>query len=201
MYVSPSSGSATSTRPVISIPKMTFLPSVAASARTSAAASTVTTLTDPPGMSRERALDRLVPCCLPRAREKLVRVLGLLEHALPEERDARRPDRAVVPGALSSELGAQRDQLAHVRNGLHRPRGGEADEALGVQVVAEQENRVPVAGREEARAPVMDEVALVDRLDGDCEARVGERREDPLAVACAPGAERLLPERALAFRV
>src|SRR5436190_18108741 len=130
MYVSPRAGSATSTRPVTSIPMMTFLPSVAASARTNTAASTVTTLTDPPGMSREGALDSLVARCSTRAREKLVGVLGLLEHALPEESDARGPDGAVLVGVLGAKLGAQRDQLAHVRDRFDRARGRDANEPL-----------------------------------------------------------------------
>jgi hypothetical protein len=68
------------------------------------------------------------------------------------------------------------------------------DEALRVQVVAEEQDRVPVAGREQARAAVVDEVALVDRLDRECEARISERREDRRAVARAAGAERVAPQ-------
>jgi hypothetical protein len=42
------------------------------------------TLTDAPGVGRERPLDCLVACCLACAREKLRPVLGLLEDAVPE---------------------------------------------------------------------------------------------------------------------
>src|SRR4249919_2742962 len=45
----------------------------------------------------------------------------------------------------------------------------------------------------------MAEVALVDRLHGQGEARVRERREDRFAIAGAARAERLSPERAVAF--
>ena len=76
------------------------------------------TLTDAPAVSRERPLDRLVAGRLARAREKLALVLGLLEHPLAEESDTRGPGRPVVARALGPELGAERDQLAHVGDRL-----------------------------------------------------------------------------------
>src|SRR6266576_2032463 len=107
MYVSPRTGRATRTRPVISIPKMTFLPSEAASASTRAIASAWpigATLTNPLAMGGERALDRFLAGCLVGERNEGVRVVGLLERTVTEERDARRPRRAVVAFALGLQL-------------------------------------------------------------------------------------------------
>src|SRR5947208_16697923 len=193
-------GMLASTRPTTSIPSITFLPSFAASARTKAAAGACAigpTLTDAAAVSLERTVDGLVPGNGTCAGEQLVRILRLAKDAVAQQRDARGPGGAVLATVLGPELRAERDQLAHVRNGLDRARGGEADEPLRVQVVAQQENRVPVARGEETGAAVVDEIALVDRLDGHAEAGLGERREDRHAVAGSSRAQRLLPERAL----
>jgi len=126
-------------------------------------------------MSRERAIDRLGPGGLLRAGDERLRIVGLLEDALAEQGHARCPDRSVLPRALRPQLGAERDQLAHVRNGLHRSRSREADEPVRIEVVAEEEDRVVVAGREEPGTPVVDEVPLVDRLDREREPILGQR--------------------------
>src|SRR5215204_3623150 len=178
---------------------MTFLPSVAASARTRAAPSIDTTLTDAPGVGLERAFHRFLARRRACAREKLLGILGLLEHAVAEQRNARRPGRTVFSRMLGAELGAERDQLSHVGDRLDRAGCREPHEPLRVQIVTEQEDRVAVARREEPRTSVVDEVALVDRLDGDREARVREPGEDRLAVAGAARTERIAPERALAL--
>ena len=126
-------------------------------------------------MSRERAIDRLGSDRLLRAGDEGLRVVGLLEDALTEQGDARRPDRSVLPGALRPQLGAERDQLAHVRDGFHRSRPREADEPVCVEIVAEEEDRVVVARREEPGPAVVDEVSLVDRLDREREPILGQR--------------------------
>jgi hypothetical protein len=71
---------------------------------------------------------------------------------------------------------------------------------VGVEVVAEEDGRVAVCRRKQASAPVVEEIALVDRLDAEREALVRERREDrnllPFRLrpkCCAP--ERTLPLR------
>jgi hypothetical protein len=67
-----------------------------------------------------------------------------------------------------------------------------------VEIVAEQEGRILVRRREQARAAVVEEVALVDRLEAERVPLVGERREDGLQLALVLGPEGLGPERALA---
>jgi hypothetical protein len=64
-----------------------------------------------------------------------------------------------------------------------------------VEVVAEQEGGVRVGRLEQARVPVVQQVALVDRLQAECVALFGERREDRLALGLF--AERLAPQPAL----
>ena len=54
-------------------------------------------------------------------------IVGLLENALSQKRDARRPGRPFVARALRAHLRAERDQLAHVGDRLDRPRRGQAD--------------------------------------------------------------------------
>jgi hypothetical protein len=64
-----------------------------------------------------------------------------------------------------------------------------------VEVVAEQQGRVVVNRREEPRAPVVEQVALVDRLEPECVALLTQRREDRLPLRLA--GQRLVPEPAL----
>src|SRR5207248_9963289 len=76
-----------------------------------------------------------------------------------------------------------------------------ADEHVRGEVVAEQERGVAVRRREEPRAAVVQEVRLVDRLEPEREARLGEQREDGLGLALVRRPERRAPERALALRL
>src|SRR5213083_3166789 len=159
------------------------------------------TLTNALAMGSQRALDGFFACRLGGERDERLRLVALLEGSVTEERHACGPGGPVVAFVLGAQLSAEGDQLAHVRNRRHRACGREANEALRVQVVAEQKDRVPVAGREQARAAVVDEVALVDGLHGQGEARVRERREDRLAVSGTPRSERSPPERPVALGV
>ena len=59
---------------------------------------------------------------------------------------------------------------------------------MRVEVVAEQQRRVVVGRREQARPAVVDEVALVDRLEPERVARLAERREDGRCGRPASGA-------------
>src|SRR5262249_10131165 len=74
-------------------------------------------------------------------------------------------------------------------------------EPVGIQVVAEQERRVAVGRREQARAAVVQEVPLVDRLQPERETLPSERREDRLALALTGQTQRLAPEWALPLRL
>jgi len=57
-----------------------------------------------------------------------------------------------------------RDQLREIRDGLDVTRLRDVDETVRVQVVAEKEGGVPVLGREQPRAPEMDEAVIWDRV-------------------------------------
>jgi hypothetical protein len=113
----------------------------------------------------------------------------------------RGPNLAVARQAIRPQLGAVRDQRGQVGNSLDRPGLGDADEAVRVEVVAEQERGVVVGRREQARAAVVEEVALVDRLQPERVPLLAERREDRLGLALAGGAQGVSPERALGRRL
>jgi ribosomal protein L16/L10AE len=117
-----------------------------------------------------------------------------------EGRRGRRPGLAVTRQVVGPELGAQRDQRCQVRHRLDRARLGHADEPVRVEVVAQEERRVRVDRREEARPAVVEQVALVDRLETDGVALLRERREDRLVLALPLRTQRLLPEAALTRR-
>ena len=62
----------------------------------------------------------------------------------------------------------------------------DAGDAVGVEVVAEQERRVVVARSEQARPAVVDEIALVDRLQPERVTGLAEGREDRTSLLLAP---------------
>jgi hypothetical protein len=66
-----------------------------------------------------------------------------------------------------------------------------------VEVVPEQERGVGVGGSEQPRPPVVEEIALVDRLEPERVALLAERREDGVELALLLGSQRGLPEPAL----
>jgi hypothetical protein len=118
----------------------------------------------------------------------------------PEQRDGRSPRRPVARLPLRAQMGAEGQKLSEVGDHADVSLPRDAHETVRVEVVAEQDARVAVGRRKEASAPVVEQIALVDRLDAECEALIGERREDrkllPLRVrpkCCAP--ERTLPLR------
>jgi hypothetical protein len=115
-----------------------------------------------------------------------------------ERRRGRGPGLAVAWEAVRPELGTHRDQCREVGDRLDRAHLGHADEAVRVEVVAQQQGRVGVGGLEQPRPAVVEEVALVDRLQPERVALLAERREDRLELTLAGRAKRLLPEPALA---
>jgi hypothetical protein len=112
-------------------------------------------------------------------------------------RRRRRPRLSVSGQAVGAQLGAERDQGSQVGHGLDRPGLGDAHKTVGVEVVAEQEGGVAVGGREQPRPPVVEEVALVDRLQPERVALLPERREDGLGLALFLRQQRGLPQPAL----
>jgi hypothetical protein len=130
-------------------------------------------------VSGERSLGRLAPAPVPPQACFLTAAKG---------RGRRRPHLAVAGQAVGPELRADRDQRRQVGDGLDGPCVGDPHEAVSVEVVPEQERRVRVGGREQPRLPVVEEVALVDRLEPEGVALLAERREDgvKLALILAP---------------
>jgi hypothetical protein len=118
-----------------------------------------------------------------------------------EPRSGRRPSLAVAVGALRAQVRAQGDQLRQLAHGVDVARGGDPHEPVRVQVVAEEERGVGVARREQARAAVVGEVALVDGLEAERVRLRAERGEDGDGLALALGPQRVAPERALCGRL
>ena len=102
----------------------------------------------------------------------------------PSSADGRRPGRAVAVEAVGACLGAEREQLGEVRDGGERAGLGDPDEPVGEQRVTEQERDVAVGRREEPRPAVVEQVALVDRLDA--RARTARRRPAGRRPVAAP---------------
>ena len=98
---------------------------------------------------------------------------------------------------LAAYSRADGDQLGEIVDGDRVPERRDAHETVCVEVVAEQQGRVAVVWREEARPPVVDEVALVDRLEAERVLLASECREDGLVLALAVGPEGLSPDLAL----
>jgi hypothetical protein len=109
------------------------------------------------------------------------------------------PRVAVARFAFSAETRAEGDQLGELGDRVDVACRGNANEPVRVEVVAEQERELVVRRCKEARASVVAEVALVDRLEPEREALVAEEREDGLTLGL--GARGVGPERRLARRV
>ena len=69
---------------------------------------------------------------------------------------------------------------------------------MRVEVVAQQEGGVGVRGLEQPRPPVVEQVALVDRLQPEGVALLAERGEDGIGLALGLRPQRGLPQPALA---
>ena len=170
-------------------------PSTARSYRTrrsACAASAASTAVVSRGRARGRVERRRIRV-QPQRRERL------LERAPAEQRRGRRPERSVAFALLRPQLAAERDQLGEIGDGVDVMRGGDADEAVRVEVVAEEQRRVVVGRLEETRPSVVDEVALVDRLEAERVPRRAERGEDRRAIRlrrARQSAQRLLSSAA-----
>ena len=115
-----------------------------------------------------------------------------------ERRDRRCPCLAVAGKTFRAKVRAQREELGERTHRLDVSKRGDADEPVRVEVVAEEDRACRGRRRERARPAVVEEVALVDRLEPDGEALLGERREDRLLLALLRRAKGGRPELALA---
>src|SRR5439155_812127 len=103
-------------------------------------------------------------------------------------------------GAMTLVVAAVAEVAAELAEDDHAQED-EADdehEPVGVEVVAEQERGVGIGWREQPRAAVVEEVALVDRLQPERVPLLAERREDCLELALLLRPKRGLPQSALA---
>ena len=125
---------------------------------------------------------------------------GGVERALAEEGRSRRPGRSLTPTTVCTRLGAEGDQLREIVHRADAPGRRDADEAVGVEIVPEEKGGVRVGGSKQAGATVVQEIALVDRLDTEREGGLAEAREDRRATLLVSGKEGLPPERALRGR-
>src|SRR4051812_43113562 len=191
--------------PTMSMPITILFPSSSAGMISNRRRSIAGTLTDPREVSLQRALDFGLPGRGPRDGEQLdgVRLLAedgprLVQHARPQARGAGRPGRSVVAPPLGPHLCADRDQLGKIGHRLDDLPLRNAHESVRVQIVAEQEGRIRVGRLEEPRPAIVEQVALVDRLEAEPVLLHGQHGEDGLALLQLGWPERRLPERALA---
>jgi hypothetical protein len=96
----------------------------------------------------------------------------------PEKRDRRGPRRTVPRLPLRAQMSAQGQELGQVGDHADLSFLGDPHETVSVEIVAEKDARVPVGRREQASAPVVEQITLVDGLDAEREASIRERRED-----------------------
>ena len=160
-------------KPTISIPVITLRPSSAAFASSQAVMRA--SLTEPLRVSQQSG------------RHGGSRRLA----AQPPRR--RRPRLAVAVAVLGLQMRAGRDQVGKRRHRVELAGRGNADEPVGVEVVAEQDRLLGFGICEEPRPAVVDEVALVDRLEREREPLRRKRREDRRELALAVGQERPAP--------
>src|SRR5580765_3216171 len=126
---------------------------------------------------------------------------AFVQLAAPERRRGRCPDRPVPDDLLGTEVCTEGDQLREVADRLDGADLLDPDEAVRVEVVAEKERCVLILRSKESRAPVVQEVALVDRLDTEREALLAEEGEDRLPLLLVARAEREGPEGTLLPRI
>src|SRR5919197_4195611 len=72
-----------------------------------------------------------------------------------KRRDSGGPGLAVARKAFGPEVGAEREKLGERPDGLHVAERGNAHEAVGIEVVAEEDPRVAVVRAKEARTAVV----------------------------------------------
>jgi hypothetical protein len=120
----------------------------------------------------------------------------VVRRSRPERDRGGEPRFAVAVLAFGSQTRADGDQLRELRDRADAAGGRDPDEAVRVEVVAEQQRELIVLGSEETGLPVVAEVPLVDRLEPDRVRVVAQQREDRLPFGITPRRGR--PQRAFA---
>src|SRR5262249_41875433 len=92
---------------------------------------------------------------------------------------------------------AERDQLGKVVDCLDAADALDPHEPVRVEIVAEEEPGVVIFWREEPRPTEVEEVALVDGLDAERVARLGEGREHGITLLLLKGSQCVRPEPTL----
>ena len=109
-----------------------------------------------------------------------------------EQRRRGGPERAVAVGTLRPQLAAEGDQLGEVRDGVDLAQGGDADEPVGVEIVAEEQRRVVVGGEAAARRSGRDRPGrIVSRPSPKRPSASGENTASPRR---SPGGLRASPQ-------
>ena len=119
----------------------------------------------------------------------------------PEKRDRRRPRRSVTGLACGTQVSAKSQELGQVGHDADVSLPRDPHETVGVEVVAEEDARVAVCRRKQASPPVVEEIALVDRLNAEREALVREGREDRKLLPFRLRPTCCTPERTLPLRL
>jgi hypothetical protein len=115
----------------------------------------------------------------------------------PEQGDRRRPGLPVPGPALGAQVGTEGEELGELGHHTHVFLRRHPHEPVCVEIVTEEDAGVAVCRGEEPRLSVMQEVALVNRLDAERKSFVGERREDRQLLPLVFRTECGGPERAL----
>src|SRR5439155_21097852 len=111
---------------------------------------------------------------------------SLVEPTRAEQRRGRRPERAVAARLFGAQLRGERGQLREVCDRVDLAERRDADDAVCIEIGAEQKRGVGVARRKEPRRAGVDEGALVDRLEAERVPLLAERREDRVALGGRP---------------
>jgi hypothetical protein len=98
-------------------------------------------------------------------------------------------------------MSAQGQQLGEVGDHADVPFLGDPHETVSVEIVAQEDARIPVGRGKQAGASVVEQITLVDRFDAEREASIRERREDRKVLSLRLRQKCSTPERTFPFRL
>src|SRR5437867_13335000 len=194
----------------MSMPVITFFPSVAASSTASnwSSANIGVTLTQAPAMGGQGTIDRRVsgvragqPLEWARIVVEPERRPSVIQLAAAKGRGSCCPHWPVTDDFFRTQVRTKRDQLGEVADRVDGSDLLDAHEPVCIEVVPEEQRGVQVLGGEQPRAAVVQEVALVDSLDPERVPRFAERGEDRFSFLFLARAERRVPQGALLPRI